>query len=114
MLNNPISNAPELSHGGTTARVRLTRTGEWVTVAAQDQGPGIPAAELHKLFQQPSKTGVRSTAGGAADLAWQVCGSGPGTWVTLMSKDMGDSFRPGRGAEAVCYGDGLAPKTSRE
>lgn len=40
--------------------------------------------------------------------------SGPGTWVTLMSKDMGDSFRPGRGAEAVCYGDGLAPKTSRE
>lgn len=63
VLNNLISNAVKYSHAGTTVRVRLESGGEEVKVSVRDQGQGIPAAELDKLFQAFSKTSVRSTAG---------------------------------------------------
>jgi signal transduction histidine kinase len=38
-------------------------SGDQVTVAVYDQGPGIPEAELDWLFKPFKKTSVRSTAG---------------------------------------------------
>lgn len=63
VLNNLISNAVKYSHAGTTVRVSLESGAEEVRVSVRDQGQGIPAAELDKLFQAFSKTSVRSTAG---------------------------------------------------
>ncbi|WP_313950866.1 HAMP domain-containing sensor histidine kinase [Accumulibacter sp.] len=63
VLNNLVSNATKYSHAGTTVRVVLETTGSDVRVSVQDQGQGIPAAELDKLFQAFSKTSVQSTAG---------------------------------------------------
>jgi two-component system, OmpR family, sensor kinase len=63
VLNNLVGNATKFSHRGTTVRVRVTGAEDVVTVAVEDQGPGIPAADLPKLFKPFGKASVRSTAG---------------------------------------------------
>jgi two-component system sensor histidine kinase/response regulator len=65
VLNNLISNALKFSEPGTavTIRVRASGANGPVIVSVADQGPGIPAQELDKLFKPFSKTSVRSTAG---------------------------------------------------
>jgi len=87
VLNNLISNAVKFSHPGTTVRVRLTLADGVATVAVQDQGQGIPAADLPKLFKPFSQTSVRSTAGeqstglGLAIVRRMVEGHGGRIWV---------------------------------
>ncbi|SDB43099.1 Signal transduction histidine kinase [Desulfonatronum thiosulfatophilum] len=63
VLSNLISNAIKFSASGTTIKVNILQSGDHATVSVTDQGPGIPDAELHKLFQPFSKTSVRSTDG---------------------------------------------------
>lgn len=63
VLNNLIGNAVKFSHRGTQVTVRLSATSEAVTVAVHDQGQGIPAGDLSKLFRPFSKASVRSTGG---------------------------------------------------
>ena len=63
VLNNLISNAIKFSHQNTRVRILLTCDSEAVTVAVQDQGQGIPSAELSRLFKPFSQLSVRSTAG---------------------------------------------------
>jgi signal transduction histidine kinase len=43
--------------------VRAFRSGDQVTVSVKDEGPGIPEADLQKLFQPFSRTSVQSTGG---------------------------------------------------
>jgi len=63
VLNNFLSNACKFSHSGTQVDVRLWREGDDAVVSVRDQGQGIPANELDKLFKPFTKTSVRSTAG---------------------------------------------------
>ncbi len=63
VLNNLIGNAIKFSHRGTQVTVRLIGTPEEVTVVVRDQGQGIPAEELSRLFKPFSKASVRSTGG---------------------------------------------------
>jgi len=51
VLNNLIGNAVKFSPRGGTVTIHAGRNGTGVLVSVQDQGPGIPAAELGKLFQ---------------------------------------------------------------
>ena len=87
VLNNLIGNAVKFSHRGTAVRVRLTSTPELVTVAVQDQGQGIPAKDLDKLFKPFSKTSVRTTGGeqstglGLAIVRRIIEGHGGRIWV---------------------------------
>ncbi len=87
VLNNLVNNALKFSHSGSTVRVRLEHTDEVVTVAVQDEGQGIPASDLPKLFQAFSRTSVRSTAGeqstglGLAIVRRIVEGHGGRIWV---------------------------------
>jgi signal transduction histidine kinase len=63
VLNNLISNAVKYSQPGNSVRVSLFMNENHVTVAVADQGPGIPEAELEKLFKPFETTSVKSTAG---------------------------------------------------
>jgi signal transduction histidine kinase/methanogenic corrinoid protein MtbC1 len=63
VLNNLIGNAVKFSHPGTRVQIRLGLADGVATVAVQDQGQGIPAKDLDKLFTPFGKTSVRSTAG---------------------------------------------------
>jgi signal transduction histidine kinase len=62
-LNNLISNALKFSEPGTAVTVQASRVNGSVVVSVRDQGQGIPAEELDKLFKPFSKTSVRGTAG---------------------------------------------------
>ena len=63
VLNNLIGNAIKFSHRGTRVTVQLTNADDYAKVAIEDQGQGIPEADLPKLFQPFSKISVRSTDG---------------------------------------------------
>jgi len=87
VLDNLISNALKFSHSGTRVQVRLECTQEAVIVAVQDEGQGIPASDLPKLFRAFSRTSVRSTGGekstglGLAIVRRIVEGHGGRIWV---------------------------------
>lgn len=63
VVNNLVTNALKFSQSGTSVRVSATRDNGRVVIAVADQGQGIPAEELSKLFRPFGKTSVRSTAG---------------------------------------------------
>ena len=63
VLGNLIGNAVKFSLPGTTVHVRLGREGGHVVIAVEDQGPGIPAHELGRIFEPFHMTSVKSTAG---------------------------------------------------
>ena len=63
VLNNLITNAIKFSRRGSIIRVGLTHSNECAIVSVQDQGQGIPAGDLSKLFKPFSKTSTRATEG---------------------------------------------------
>lgn len=63
VLNNLLGNAVKFSHRGTAIEVSVQAGANTVTVAVRDQGQGIPADELPRLFRHFGTTRVRGTAG---------------------------------------------------
>jgi two-component system, OmpR family, sensor kinase len=63
VMNNLISNALKFSHPHRTVEVSVTRTADTVQIAVKDEGQGIPADELDKIFKPFEKTSVKSTDG---------------------------------------------------
>jgi two-component system, OmpR family, sensor kinase len=63
VLNNLISNALKFSNPGSSVTIILLTEAAAVTIAVADQGQGIPAAELGKLFKPYSRTSTKSTGG---------------------------------------------------
>jgi len=63
VLNNLIGNAVKFSHPGTSVRVTLGHEDGSARIAVEDQGQGIPAADLSSLFKPFGKASVRGTAG---------------------------------------------------
>jgi PAS domain S-box-containing protein len=63
VLNNLVSNALKFSASGTAVTVQTSRVNGSVVVSVRDQGQGIPATDLDKLFKPFGKTSVRGTAG---------------------------------------------------
>lgn len=63
VLNNLISNAVKFSEPETRVHVTIDGNERDMTVSVSDEGPGIPEAELDKLFKPFERTSVRSTAG---------------------------------------------------
>lgn len=63
VLDNLISNAIKYSNHNTHITIRPSREQAAVKVEVIDQGQGIPADEMHNLFDDYSKTSIRPTAG---------------------------------------------------
>lgn len=70
LLANLLDNALHHTPPGTTIRVDLTANSESVTLTVEDDGPGVPADELPRLFQRFSRAErSRSAAGHGLGLA---------------------------------------------
>lgn len=62
VLNNLIGNAFKFSHPGTTVRVSVRRLDDTVEFAVTDEGQGIPADELDKVFGEFQRVSTKPTA----------------------------------------------------
>ena len=63
VMNNLISNALKFSYPDRTIEVNVARAADVARVAVKDEGQGIPAEELDKIFKPFEKTSVKSTGG---------------------------------------------------
>jgi signal transduction histidine kinase len=67
VIDNLISNALKFSHPKTTVTIRLRSLApkqlDKVEIAVVDQGQGIPADEIAKVFDKFHRTSVQPTAG---------------------------------------------------
>lgn len=63
VVNNLVTNAIKYSRPGTVVTLRARQVGDEAAIAVQDQGQGVPAAEIPKLFTDFGKTSVRPTGG---------------------------------------------------
>ncbi|HZH31883.1 MAG TPA: HAMP domain-containing sensor histidine kinase [Pyrinomonadaceae bacterium] len=63
VLNNLISNGIKFSHPGSTVEVSASRREKEVVVSIRDEGQGIPADEIERLFIPFENLSVKSTGG---------------------------------------------------
>lgn len=63
VLGNLITNSIKFSFPDTKITIRAKRDGKDVQISISDQGQGIPASDLPKMFTEFSKVSVKSTAG---------------------------------------------------
>lgn len=63
VLNNLISNAGKFSAPNTTIEVRVDKSDTEVVISVRDEGQGIPADEINRLFIPFENLSVKSTAG---------------------------------------------------
>ncbi len=52
MVEEPLRNAAAFAPMGSAIQITLQADGEWVTVTIQDQGVGIPAADLPRVWER--------------------------------------------------------------
>jgi signal transduction histidine kinase len=63
VLDNLTTNAIKYSRPGSHVHIRLRVVGTEILLSVQDEGPGIPPAELDLLFKPFQRTSVKSTGG---------------------------------------------------
>ncbi|HEY4300881.1 MAG TPA: response regulator [Candidatus Didemnitutus sp.] len=63
VLDNLLGNATKFSPAGSIITVQTDETDSQYFISVQDQGPGIPENEQHRLFQDFGVTSVRPTGG---------------------------------------------------
>jgi two-component system, OmpR family, sensor kinase len=61
VINNLITNAIKFSYNNSKITVNLSTKDNNVVIIVEDQGQGMPADELNKLFKPFSKASVKST-----------------------------------------------------
>ncbi|HEX6292396.1 MAG TPA: GAF domain-containing sensor histidine kinase [Herpetosiphonaceae bacterium] len=89
LLTNAIKYSPAGGEIHITVAAESDTSGTWATIRVQDQGIGIPAADLPRIFQRFYRAGnvgsIRGTGIGLATVEWIVTQHG-GT-VTLESTE---------------------------
>lgn len=65
LLDNLVSNAAKFSPDRGRVRISLTRDDLWVEIRVRDDGPGIPADQLDKIFEPFYRTTDAATVPGA-------------------------------------------------
>jgi signal transduction histidine kinase len=73
LIDNAVKHSPQ--HGRVTVRARRGQDAEALVLEVQDEGPGIPEAERHRVFERfnrGSSTGDGGTGLGLAIARWAV------------------------------------------
>ena len=65
VMVNLVSNALKFSPPSTPVYVCVEPDGEWAAVSVTDEGPGVPEAQRHLLFQRFSRLNTASKTSGA-------------------------------------------------
>jgi signal transduction histidine kinase len=63
VITNLVSNAIEHTPPATKVTITLSTEPQWISFAVQDQGKGIPADEMEKIFKPFEKTSAKKTGG---------------------------------------------------
>ncbi len=61
LVDNVLSNAVKYSPTETVVKVWMKREAHLLKISVEDEGPGIPVDEMHKLFTDFGKTSVQPT-----------------------------------------------------
>lgn len=61
LIDNLLSNAVKYSPSGSFIRIITEHTDHCLKIMIEDEGPGIPEGEMHKLFTDFGKTSVQPT-----------------------------------------------------
>ena len=97
VLGNLLSNAATNSTEGSPIRLSAVRDGVHVAVSVSDQGRGIPAEDLPRLFRRFSRPGGDDRAGGIPDSGLGLAIS-RGIVEAHGGRIRAESDGPGRGA----------------
>jgi len=97
VVENLVANAIRYAGAGSTCRVSVTRTGDTVVLRVADDGAGVSAYDLARLFERFYR----------ADTARSSRGTGLGLAivkhvVTAAGGTVEARGAPGRGLEIVC------------
>src|SRR5262249_28311585 len=95
-LANVIDNAVRFSPPGVPPRITAGATDGYVDVRVVDQGPGVPATEVDRLFMPFQRTGAWGCDGGVG----LGLGVGKG-FVEAMGGEVGVESTPGGGLTTV-------------
>ncbi|RSM59392.1 sensor histidine kinase [Actinoplanes sp. ATCC 53533] len=99
-VGNLLSNAVRLAPGSSTVTVATGRTGSWLWIAVADQGPGISAADLPRVFDRfwrgaasagPERSRERRTGLGLA-IVRQIVESHDGHVTAFSELGKGSTF----------------------
>jgi two-component system sensor histidine kinase ChvG len=69
VIENVIDNAIEASPEGGEIEVELLRDGGWANLVVRDRGPGVPHANLERIFERYVSLRQDRVGGGAVDSA---------------------------------------------
>ncbi|MXY15469.1 MAG: hypothetical protein F4Y57_00260, partial [Acidobacteria bacterium] len=81
VLNNLLANAARHSPGSSPVRVATVRDGPHVAISVSDQGRGVPADQLPRLFQKYSGPGGDEAP---------VSSGGTGHWLAISARQVED------------------------
>lgn len=73
VLRNLLSNAIKFSPAGGTIRLALSASDGWASLSIEDQGPGVPPAELEAIFERFVQSSATRTGAGGTGLGLAVC-----------------------------------------
>ena len=95
VLTNFLSNACKFSPPGGSVTIKLSEAADHVRVAVTDEGPGIPTADQHKVFERFAdlSNSDRASKGGTG-LGLSICKA----IVEGMGGNVGFETREGRGS----------------
>lgn len=73
VLFNLLDNAAKYAPPDTTIRIRAWEDGRWVTIQILDEGPGIPPADLEKVFDSFHRVRKKDHVRAGTGLGLSIC-----------------------------------------